>query len=177
MPLKSTVLRILHLCDITKDDEVKKMLSDSRDILEDSTVLAQLSGRVPGAEEFLSRASEQVKTIQRLYTTTENLCTSYTAARQIWDAINVLKERDIILRDPDRAVAAFATLLPSIGTFFESLPLPLAGVGREELHTACGILQAFGPSFWDKAYGAIKHVGLGGLTPQGAILRDNSGRY
>jgi hypothetical protein len=177
MNLKNTAQRILHLCDIIKDDELKKMLSDSSDILEDATVLAQLSGKVPNAATVLSKASEQVKTIQSLYTTTENLCTSYSAARQIWDAINVLKERDIIVHDPDRAVAAFATLLPSIGSFFESLPLPLPIGGREELRTACGILKAFGPAFWNKAYGAIKGVGLGGLTPQGAILRDNSGRY
>jgi polyphosphate kinase len=142
---------ILHLCDIIKDDKLENMLSGSRDILEDAAVLAQL--KVPHTATVLSKASEQVQTIPPVYSTTETLCISYSAARQIGDAINVLKERDIFVHDPDRAVAAVGTLLPSIGTFFEGLPLPLPIGSREALHTACRILKAFGPSFWHEACG------------------------
>jgi hypothetical protein len=97
----------------------------------------------------------------------EKIVKDFEAVQQIYSAISVLKDDDILIEHPDQAAAAFDMLFMGFGSLAKKLPPPFdSTVG--ELLLQCGSMKFFSN---------MNHVMFGPNSNMGRAMRARDGNY
>ena len=117
-----------------------KNVKDALEKGEKAMAAAELSGEFMKLNSDINRrfgqAREAFNAVGGAADRVLNGCQDLRAAIQIQDAIGVLDQKDIIMKDPTTAARAFGDLFAGAGRFAEKLPPPAGSY--PEILKACG---------------------------------------